>query len=369
MKRLLAIALIAGACTNAEVASVPPVTPSATERPTLTAGSESPEAIDETAAPTPPKPANTPIPSPTPLPSDLVWFAPNMGSTDYAELFTKPDQWSEARANVDVFKFYTQNVNPHPCSICGNNTLGTFIEVRAFERLMTWGIAISVEVGAVKEWGCTGEMGFGGARDLIQGIQAHGGSVPILAMDEPLLGGQLVSDGRTCGHTMKQSAIATSTFVDRISAEYPHIVVGDIEPYPHFSVSDLKQWTLALAESGVTPAFFHLDVDTERVRVEDHDVASDLRDLGEFFHQHGIPFGIIFTSNWTKADSSRGYYESTMEWVHAVHEAIGAPAHVVFQSWQGPAPSGAHEVPINLPENDPETYSHTRLINDGLADL
>jgi hypothetical protein len=36
------------------------------------------------------KPINTPKPVPTVIPADLVWFAPNMGSTDYTELFTKP---------------------------------------------------------------------------------------------------------------------------------------------------------------------------------------------------------------------------------------------------------------------------------------
>jgi hypothetical protein len=292
-----------------------------------------------------------------------------MGSTDYVELFAKPDEWSAARTKIDVFKFYTQNLLAQPCSICGDNTLGTFVDVRALEQLTTWGIAIGVEVGAVKEWGCTGEGEFHLARSVIQSIQVHGGSVPILAMDEPLLGGQLVSNGVTCGQNMEQSARATSRFIGMISGEYPGIVVGDIEPYPHFSVSELERWILALEENGVIPAFFHLDVDTERVRVEAHDVAADLQELRLFLHEQGIPFGVIFTSNWTQADSNRGYYESTMEWVRTVHEAVGAPQHVVFQSWQGPAPSGAHEVPVNLPQNDPEGYSHTRLINDGLADL
>jgi hypothetical protein len=45
------------------------------------------------------------------------------------------------------------------------------------------------------------------------------------------------------------------------------------------------------------------------------------------------------------------------------------PSHVVFQSWWGPAPSGLHEVPINLPDDDPAVYSHTRLINEILDAL
>lgn len=36
-----------------------------------------------------------------------VWFAPNMGSDDYLDLFSRPGVWPEAAAEVDVFKFYT----------------------------------------------------------------------------------------------------------------------------------------------------------------------------------------------------------------------------------------------------------------------
>jgi hypothetical protein len=94
-----------------------------------------------------------------------------------------------------------------------------------------------------------------------------------------------------------------------------------------------------------------------------------LQELRRFCEEHGIAFGVIFTSNWTQAGADRTYYESTMEWIGTVNEAIGRPQQVIFQSWQGPAPSGYHEVPINLPEDDPAVYSHTRLILEGLGVL
>ena len=44
---------------------------------------------------------------------------------------------------------------------------------------------------------------------------------------------------------------------------------------------------------------------------------------------------------------------------------------MLFQSWQGDPEDREnkrlHWVPINLPENDPAIYSHTRLLNEGLA--
>ena len=321
----------------------------------------------ETSVPVPtPEPTSTSTPAPTPVPSDLVWFAPNMGSRDYPELFTRPEQWSAARSQVNVFKFYTQNVLEYPCTICGDNTLKALVDANAFRKLTEWGIAIGVEVGAVKEWGCTGSEEFRVAKEAIQNIQANGGIVTFLDMDEPYIGGELVANGKTCGFTMEQTADVTSQFIQKVKTAYPNILVGDTEPYPYFSVPELEQWIVALEDRGVTLARFHLDVDLENVRVNRHDVVADLQALAGVLHEHRIPFGVIFTSNWTAAGSDRAYFESTMEWIRTVNAAIGKPQHLIFQSWQGPAANGIHEVPINLPEDDPSAHSHARLIIEGL---
>jgi hypothetical protein len=291
-----------------------------------------------------------------------------MGSRDYVELFTKPEQWSAARSRIDVFKFHTQNVLAYPCAICGNNTLNAFVDVQAFQRLTEWGIAIGVDVGAVKEWGCTGSEEFRVAKETVQNIRANGGIVTFLIMDEPFMGGEWAPSGsKACGHTMEQSADVTEWFMRRVKAVYPDIIVGDTEPYPYFSVAELEQWIEALEERGATPAFFHLDVNMVQARMDGTDVAGDLQTLRQFFRDHDIPFGVILTSNtnWDAA-SNRAYFDSTMEWIRIVNDAIGRPQHVIFNSWLGPAPSGAHELPINLPENDPSEYSHTRLIIEGL---
>lgn len=354
------------ACNIPQTAPATPI-PTNSPRPTDTSTPAPTPRPTDTSTPAPtPKPTRTVTPVPTPMPSDLVWFAPNMGSRDYPELFTKPEQWSVARSRINVFKFYTQNVLNSPCPICGDNTLNTFVDVQAFQKLTDWGIAIAVEVGAVKEWGCTGVEEFRVAKTVIQNIQTNGGVVTFLDMDEPFIGGELVANGKTCGYTMQQSADVTSQFIREVKAAYPNILVGDTEPYPYFSVTELEQWIVALEARGTTLAHFHLDVDTEKVRVDRRDVVADLQTLSQFFQEHRIPFGVIFTSNWTAAGSNRAYFDSTMGWIRTVNDAIGKPQYVIFQSWQGPAANGVHEVPINLPENDPSEYSHTRLINEGL---
>jgi len=305
------------------------------------------------------------LPASTPLPGDLVWFAPNMGSRDYTTLFTEPEQWVLARNEIDVFKFYTPNLLPHPCDICGDNILDAFVEVDAFRTLSEWGIPISVEVGAVKEWGC-----FDGANkeelrvvgEVVRNVRANGGDVAILAMDEP----RLYGESSECSYTVQETASLTAEFIKDVGVSFPNMVIGDIEPYPHYSFFELRDWVLELEKNGVTLAFFHLDVDIERVRVEGQNVARDLQSLNEFFHERRIPFGVIFTSNWREAGSNAAYYDSTMQWIRTVNDAIGKPPHIIFQSWQGPAANGIHEVPINLWNNDPDGYSHIRLIRDGL---
>jgi hypothetical protein len=239
---------------------------------------------------------NVPTSTPKPLLSDLVWFAPNMGSNDYAALFTKTEDWGTARSKIDVFKFYTQNILDAPCTICANNTLSKLANAHAFQVLAQEDIAIAVEVGAVKEWGCTGDVTYGVAQTVIRNIQAQGGTVAFLAMDEPLFGGRIEVNNTTCGYQMEKSAVVTADFMKRVNIAYPQMVVGDIEPYPEFSVPELERWLLTLQADEAKPAFFHLDVDMERVRVESQDVIKDLQSLSQFCLAQGIPFGVIFTS-------------------------------------------------------------------------
>jgi len=300
------------------------------------------------------------------LADPLVWFAPNMGSVDFPQLFSEPELWVSAREQVDVFKFYGNNVWGFPYDIGGDNVLDTFVEVDAFQKLHEWGTAVALELGVVKFFACEPQSWVDYADLTINNIESNGGRVSFIAMDEPLIGGQVVENGETCGYSMEQTAQVVAEFSRAVTTSHPEVLIGDIEAYPHYSAADLEHWLVVLGEAGVVPAFFHLDVDIERVRVEGQDVASDLIRLRDFSEDRGIPFGVIFTSNWTASGSDPSYYQSTLEWAATVAAALGRPPHVVFQSWMGPAESGRHEVPINLPESSPDVYSHTRLVLDGL---
>jgi hypothetical protein len=299
----------------------------------------------------------------SPMNGPEVWFAPNLGSPDMIDLFTQPLQWHAARRATSVFKFYERALladTPAACPECGRNILPELVRVDAFNRLNSWGISIGIEVGALKSWGCAASATLPPTLDAMQRVEAHQAVVSVLAMDEPILGGQ------ACGLTLDESAVHAARFALQARAGRPHVRVGDIEAYPIASVPTLIAWLAALRANGFTPAFFHLDVDRTHVARIGADVAGDLRTLRSAVETEGIPFGVIFASEVGTSDAA--YTADVRSWVETVRGAMGQPTHSIFQSW-AVSPDGGLRVPANLPEADASLETHTRLVNDGLADF
>jgi hypothetical protein len=116
-------------------------------------------------------------------------------------------------------------------------------------------------------------------------------------------------------------------------------------------------------------------------------VIADLRELRAFFEAERIPFGVIFWSGHDPENSDRSYYNHVIDWVKKAHSAIGKPDQSIFQSWvlrvsqscvsgvpcgakntrcspADPGYCGLHRVPVNLLENNPQVFSHTRLVSE-----
>lgn len=298
-----------------------------------------------------------------------VWFAPDFASADFPNLFTPPDEWSTARSRVKVFKFYAVQVNssfvPCPDWLCGTTRLQQLINVQAFSQLKAWGIDTGIEAGAVKPENCSGDTLVNVALDAVQNVQANGGIVRFIAMDEPFIGGQLTANGQNCNFTMQQSAAQTAHFVQSLQSKFVYMVIGDIEPYPYFNVAQLEAWISLLQSVGVQLAFFHLDVDPALVASTGADLAGDLQALSAFCQTQKIPFGILLNS--LTATSDQMYYSDAIQLTQRVKSAIGKPQVSIFQSFD--CATGTCNTPINLPENDPNVFSHMRLINDALVIL
>ncbi|HUG54904.1 MAG TPA: hypothetical protein VMR21_14940, partial [Vicinamibacteria bacterium] len=292
-----------------------------------------------------------------------VWFAPNVGSPDLLELFTDPEAWRVARRSTDVFKFYAQQLladRPRDCPECGENLFPELARVEAFTRLNAWGLGIGIEVGAIKPWGCVASATVPQARRAMRRVEDRRAVVTDLALDEPLLGAQ------GCQLTLEEAAIHTAAFARESRAARPYLRVGIIEPYPVFSADTLLAWVEALRGHGFTPSFLHLDVDRRHAGQLGADVGGDLLKLRTAMEAQGIPFGVIFWSDVGTSDEA--YYGDAMGWLTAVGAAIGEPTHSIFQSWVESA-DGRRAVPSNVPEADATAFTHTRLLNEGLADL
>jgi hypothetical protein len=295
--------------------------------------------------------------------SPQVWFTPNIGSPDMLDLFEHPEEWPKARSEIQVFGFYAGQLVPDElaCPNCGPNRIENLRRVSAFARLAQWGISTYIEAPAVKPWDCTAETPAVFTRDALRAASEGGGAVHYVAMDEPLLGGD------SCGLTMNETARRTAAYVHKLQAEQPGLSIGDIEPYPVIPAPRLLDWMDALRSAGVIPAFFHLDVDRAYAASRRLDIGPDLRLLKTSLGQSFIPFGLILWGS--NGSSDDGYATDVTGWAQEATTVFGAaPDHITFQSWVV-SPDGAQRVPVNLPENDPTTHSHTRLINETLAQL
>ena len=314
-----------------------------------------------------------------------LWFAPDNDTPDYLDLFRRPDLWSKSRTQISVIKLGPQQAGGHNPS--GKNTLSELHDANAFRLLAQWGIRLAIEVPAVKPWDCTGHVAAKMTLQLVENIRKAGGDVRFLSMDEPYVSGMIF-----CKDNMENTAAKTAEYVREINRKEPQIQVGDIEVYPYFRIEQLKDWlTAALERYGVRPAHFHLDVNVHRLDVSPNiDLAADLGSLELFLHGKGIPFGIILWNGYNPAPTDKAYFDRTMRWVERVHGAIGLTDQIIFQSWilrssprcadtdpacypdklrctpDDPPGCGQKTVPINLPEDDPNVYSHTRLINEAL---
>jgi hypothetical protein len=290
-----------------------------------------------------------------------VWFGPNIASRDMLRLFTDDGAWKHARDKVGVFKFYAAQVGAWDvCPDCGENDIEHLAAVGAFDKLDRWRIAVAVEAAAVKDWGCTADATLPPIRRALQRVAMAHGQVQLVAMDEPLIGGE------DCGQALDSTAKEVSLYAAALRSERPALGVGDIEPYPHFDAATLVAWLDAVAAHGTRLSFFHLDMDRVRAAAVRADVPTDLAALQAACRARGVAFGVIFWGG--DGLDEEAYGQDVLAWVDAVSAAIGSPEQIVFQSWSTSV-DGRKEVPVNLPEDSTTVWTHTRLLRVGVERL
>ena len=337
-----------------------------------------------------------------------IWFTPNLASVDLLDLFSSPQQWESARSRIDVFKFDAGHVGTAgwscdtiPTETCGPNHIGNFVAADAFAKLGLWGIDIAIEsffagpVMSVDPIQCSTSnhvysLTLSGSINVIQSVEDNGGTVRCLAMDEPMFQWLPAYYYTQTGQTDPRPCLVDSigvladhmaAYLQQMEVWFPEIPIGQIDLYPEVSVDMFKDWIIALEARGVSIPFLHLDVNGPRVDQYiglgfDIDLAADFAELKSFLNARGIEFGVIITDVYWNSQlwepgsyTDQTYYDRTMAWVNTVDATNVELDHIIFQSWVKPyytTGAGPKEVPVNLPEDDPSVYSHTRLINDAL---
>jgi hypothetical protein len=303
-----------------------------------------------------------------------LWFCPNIGAADTLDLFRQPDAWSDARARIDTFQFYAQNImasrevdmTAHPnWELVGPNTFQALLDVQAFRKLADWNIKVALEIGAVKPGDCDAMKNADLTICLIKRIQEAGGTVDYVAMDEPLPSSKSATwenmmPGLGCNLTVQDAATATVNYCKKVTAACPGVSIGLIEAYPNSRATDLLKFVQCMSEGGFHPQFLHLDVDRNALKknVDDRLLASEMDQIGSVCQKAPIPYGQILWGQMFKSDVQ--YRDSVMTWAAKIQRFKVQPDTLIVQSWE--ALNGVK----NLPKNLPPSYqcSHTHLLGE-----
>jgi hypothetical protein len=269
----------------------------------------------------------------------------------FKELFEHPDQWQQTRT-----KIYSVGVADW---ILNRDDSDSELDT-TFSMLKQWNLKLSLEVGAIKEWGVTGDAAFAHDNAFWKRFVAHGGSIDIIGMDEPLCACRFFL------HEPDDYAVEnTADFIAAVRQNYPNAKIGDIEPYPGISESDLVKWIDALQaklkEKGVAGIdFFRLDIDWMHFVLENKGSYREVKKLEMACRARHIPFSLVYWSaNWDDAvrrgvgDDST-WYTTMMQMGYDYKAVNGAPDEYVIESWvNGPSHS--------VPESDQWTFTRSAL--------
>src|SRR4051812_32434470 len=293
----------------------------------------------------------------------LIWFCPGPGTLDYIRLFEHPEEWRRARDLVDVFKFYQQHTQPTNLAFAPN-TYAALANANAFRMVKSWGKKLALELGVVKDFVCADPLGtqhvIENSIASVRAVEAAGGKVDFLSMDDPLGGGKPAVCG---GPAIEPTVDRIAAWVHGVEGVVPRQGIGMIEAYPLTSADDIERALLLLRDRGALPGFLHMDVDINAVRPPASDFTRDIPRLRDFAHAQGMQFGVlIFGSN---PDVDALYALDAERLVNAIGAAFtdwnDMPDHIIIQSF-AQTRSGLWITPSNLPEDRP--YTHTTMIRD-----
>lgn len=290
-------------------------------------------------------PSLTPSPTASPTPTlDLVltqrplaWFGPLppmptgtgrpfTGSDDFMSLFKPDSPWKAAASHIQVFKLYGEWVAYDATDAQLRQVIADLAQRR---------LALAVEAGPLDPPGdCgTGVESFAGIQEgmkIAKRITDAGGTIHLIALDEPFYFGHFYDGPNACHWTAEKIAGEVGRYIQAIKSVFPGLLVGDTEPLTATANDKAYEvWLDTFRQvNGQNLAFLHIDVDWSRPNWP-----QEVKAIEKYGKQVAVPIGIIYTGN---------AFDATDEaWVSAAGERVkkyeleagGQPDHVLFQSW------------------------------------
>ena len=329
----------------------------------------------ETALPSQMVPTLKPIPISTPLPTSpavivepdlshhpLFWFGPLpplptgegrlfTGSDDFMQLFEADAPWQTVAGQIQVFKLYGEWVSNHP----GDAQLQKVVR-----DLNQRGLAVAVETGPLDPGDCgDGIEGFSTIQAALQNandIKSAGGTLHIIAMDEPYYYAHFYDGPNACHWPSEKIAVEVDEFIRAVKKIFPDVIIGDTEPLAGAAgAKEYQEWLDTFFKvNGYPLDFIHMDVDWSRPTWPE-----EVKAIQDHGREMGVPVGIIYNGN-AFDQTDEDFLIATGERVKKLELAAGVqPDHVIFQSW--------NDKPDRvLPESEP--YSFTGFINQYFTD-
>jgi hypothetical protein len=267
-----------------------------------------------------------------------------IGSEDFMSLFEPEAPWHTAASRVQVFKLYGEWVAYH----------ATHDELRqAVTDIRRRGMALAVEAGPLDAPGDCGQAieGFAGKEEglrIASRIAAAGGTLNLIAMDEPYFYGHVYDGENACRWPVEKVAAEVDVFIKAMQEAIPGVIIGDTEPLTGAAdAAAYMAWIKSFRElNGYDLAFLHMDVDWTRSTWP-----QEVKSIAEYGTAVGVPVGMMYFGNHVDK-SDEGWISAAGERVKKYEVGTGAnPEHVLFQSWND-------KPDFVLPESRPFTWTH-----------
>lgn len=269
----------------------------------------------------------------------------------FRELMTKPDDWKQTRAAIDVLYYADHRLDKQ----------FTDEELRPWmKQINQWNLKFALEVGAIKPWGQTGQKTFNVQRKKWDRFQSLGAKLYAIAMDEPLL------CCREHIHKTDEYALTeTANFIALVRKNYPEMMIGDIETFPSIPVADHIWWLDALqkklAEMKVRGLdFYRLDVNWANFIVQNKGSWKEVRNVESACRQRKLPFSLIYWASGEPLIKRKELADDSTWYISIMHQGYcyamvdGHPDQIVVQSW-------LEAPPQCVPETGAWTYTSSVL--------